>query len=86
MTEDYPIELLELRKRFITEIQEQAEAYYKEAVALITEKCPNARFQTIVESFCGETWSRLSRIFSSQCWDYAEFHRLSDKELKLQNR
>lgn len=83
MSKEYPDEMNELRQKFITEIQDRAEAFYKEAETLIEKYYPNPRFQPAIESFCGRTWSRLTKLFDSQRWDYAEFRRLSDKDLKI---
>lgn len=73
MTNGYPEEFKELRKKFIIDVQIQAEAFYKEAEALIDENYPEVRFQFVIEHFCGGIWSRLTQLFDSQRWDYAEF-------------
>ncbi len=73
----------ELRQKIITEIQDRDEAFYKEAETLIEKYYSNPRFQPAIESFCGGMWSQLTKLFDSQRWDYAEFQRLSDNDLKI---
>lgn len=66
MAKAYPEELRELREKFITEVQDRAEAFYKEAETLSDKNYPKAQFQFGIESFCGGTWSRVTKIFGSQ--------------------